>query len=114
MENCVFCKIVRGDIKKDFSYEDDLVLSFDDINPVAPVHKIIIPREHIEDFEHVNNSEVYSRISNAIKNLISKTGLDKKGYKIVVNGGGAQDVFHLHYHLYGPNKASGRPIDHDN
>lgn len=114
MKDCVFCKIVRGEISKDFSYQDDFVLAFDDINPVAPIHKIIIPKEHIEDFEHVENNEVYVRISSAIKELISKTGLNEKGYKIVVNGGGAQDVFHLHFHLYGPNKASGRPIDHNN
>lgn len=112
MNDCVFCKIATGVIPKEFSYEDEAVVAFDDINPVAKVHKIIIPREHIEDFEHVTDEKIYIRISHAIKELINKTGLNKKGYKIVVNGGGAQDVFHLHFHLYGPNKPSGRPIDH--
>lgn len=104
MNNCVFCKIVNGEIPKEFAYEDDTIVAFDDINPVAPVHLIIIPKEHIPDFFEVKDEKVHVAISNAIKHLIEKTGLDKKGYKIEVNGGGAQEIFHLHFHLFGPRK----------
>lgn len=102
--SCIFCKIVSKEIPKEFSYEDDTVVAFDDIHPVAPIHKIIIPKEHVADFSEVVDEKVYTAISNAIKQLIKETGLDKKGYKIVVNGGGAQDIFHLHFHLFGPIK----------
>lgn len=112
MKNCVFCKIVRGEIPKEFKYEDENILAFDDINPVAPVHLVIIPKKHIEDFFDVADDNIHIGISHAIKKLIEKTELHKKGYKIEANGGGAQDVYHLHFHLFGPRKASGRPIDH--
>lgn len=109
MENCIFCKIVRGEIPKEFRYEDENVVAFDDIHPVAPNHILIIPKEHIEDFYEVKNDKIYLQISNVIKNLIGKTELYKKGYRIEVNGGGAQDIFHLHFHLFGPRK-QGLPV----
>ena len=104
MKDCIFCKIVKHEIPKEFKYEDETVLAFDDINPVAPVHLIIIPKKHIEDFFEVSDDNVHLKISKAIKNLIEKTGLDKKGYRIEVNGGGAQEIFHLHFHLFGPRR----------
>lgn len=113
MNDCIFCKISRGDIPKDFKYQDEDILAFDDINPIAPVHLIIIPKKHIEDFFDIDDEKLHVKISNAIKKLIKKTGLNNKGYKIEVNGGGSQDVFHLHFHLYGPRKATGREIIHD-
>lgn len=101
---CIFCKIVKGEIPKEFAYEDDMIVAFDDINPVAPVHLIIIPKKHIPDFFEVKDDKVYLALSKAIRHLIEKTGLSKKGYKIEVNGGGAQDIFHLHFHLFGPRR----------
>lgn len=101
---CVFCKIVGGEIPKEFKYQDAHIVAFDDLHPVAPVHLLIIPREHIPDFFDLKNHEIQKSIISAIHHLIEKTGLDKKGYRIEVNGGGAQDVFHLHFHLFGPRK----------
>jgi len=100
-KDCIFCKIVRGEIPKEFSYEDSEIVAFDDINPLSPVHKIIIPKRHIDDFFH-SNAPVVEAISKGIKHLIDQEKLMGKGYRIVVNGGGAQDIDHLHFHLRGP------------
>jgi len=100
--DCVFCKIAKGEIPKDFEYQDDKVLVFADIHPVAPVHLIIIPREHIDDFYNVKDDSLYIALMNVIKKMIGKHNLAGKGYRIVVNGGGAQIVRHLHFHLIGP------------
>lgn len=108
MKDCIFCKIVNHEIPKEFKYEDDMIVAFDDIHPKSPVHLIIIPKEHIPDFFEVQDEKVHIALSNALKHLIEKTGLDKKGYKIEVNGGGAQDIFHLHFHLVGPMNNSGK------
>lgn len=104
MSECIFCKIARKEIPKEFAYEDDDIVAFDDINPVAPVHLLIIPKKHIKDFFEVEDDKIHLAISHAIKKLIEQKGLDSKGYRIEVNGGGAQDVFHLHFHLFGPRK----------
>lgn len=111
MNDCIFCKIAKKEIPKDFKYEDEDILAFEDINPIAPIHLVIIPKKHIEDFLEFNDEKIQLAIINAIKKLIEKTGLKTQGYRIVVNGGGAQDVFHLHFHLYGPRQSSGRPTD---
>ena len=105
MDDCIFCKIVKREIPKEFKYEDDTILAFDDIRPKAPIHLIIIPKKHIPDFFEVSDEKLHVDISNAIKHLIHETGLDKKGYTIEVNGGGFQDIFHLHFHLFGPRKS---------
>jgi histidine triad (HIT) family protein len=102
MEDCIFCKIVRREIPKEFAYEDEDILAFDDIYPKAPIHLIIIPKIHIADFFEVDDDKIHIKISRAIQQLIKKTGLDTKGYKVEVNGGGFQDIFHLHFHLTGP------------
>lgn len=100
-KNCIFCKIESGEIPKEFTYQDDEIMAFPDINPMSPVHLLIIPRKHIEDFFH-SDSKTIEKISVAIRKLIDKEKLMGKGYRIVVNGGGAQDINHLHFHLRGP------------
>lgn len=104
MTDCIFCKIVKKEIPKEFKFEDEKIVAFDDINPAAPIHLLVIPKEHIPDFFEIKDQKTQNGIFKAIQHLIEKTGLDKKGYRIEVNGGGAQDVFHLHFHLYGPRK----------
>lgn len=103
MKDCIFCKFATGEIKKDFEYEDDTVMVFEDIHPMAPIHLLIVPKHHIEDFFHANE-ETHMAISKAIKKLIDSKKLMGKGYRITVNGGGAQDINHLHFHLRGPLK----------
>lgn len=104
MNDCIFCRIIKKEIPKEFKYEDDFVVAFDDIHPVAPVHLLIIPKEHIDDFFNAKDPKTHMAITLAIHKLIETTGLMGKGYRIEVNGGGAQDVSHLHFHLFGPRK----------
>lgn len=100
-KDCIFCKISSGELPKEFTYEDEEILAFDDITPLSSVHLLIIPRKHIEDFFHAD-AKTIEKLTNAIKKLIDKEKLMGKGYKIVVNGGGAQDIQHLHFHLRAP------------
>lgn len=101
-ENCIFCKIISGEIPKEFAYEDESVVAFDDINPVAKVHLLVIPKEHISDFFENKNEKTHMAIVKALHHLIEKKELMGKGYRLEVNGGGAQVVSHLHFHLIGP------------
>jgi len=98
--DCIFCKIAKGEIPKEFEYQDDKVMVFPDIHPAAPVHLLIVPKEHIEDFSSAPDS-VFSAINVVIKKIIEKQKLMGRGYRIVVNGGGAQIIQHLHFHLIG-------------
>ena len=102
MKDCIFCKIVNGEIPKEFAYEDDSVVAFEDINPQAKVHLLVIPKEHIADFFDSKNSKTHMSIVKALHHLIEKNNLMGKGYKVEINGGGAQIVPHLHFHLLGP------------
>ncbi len=100
--NCIFCKIISGEIPKEFVYEDDTVVAFEDINPVKPIHLLVIPKEHVADFFESENEKIHMSIVGALHHLIKKKGLMGKGYKVEINGGGAQAVHHLHFHLLGP------------
>jgi histidine triad (HIT) family protein len=102
MEDCIFCKIVSGEIPKDFRFEDEKVLAFDDINPVAPVHVLFIPKSHVKAFEELTDDAVLSSVRVGIQKVVEEEGLVGKGYKIVVNAGGGQVIDHLHFHLFGP------------
>jgi histidine triad (HIT) family protein len=105
MENCIFCKIIKGEIPSKKIYEDDKVYAFYDINPEAPVHFLVIPKEHIESANSLNegNSEIISQIFLAINKIVSELGIDKEGYRIVNNTGkdGGQTVPHIHFHVLG-------------
>lgn len=102
MKDCVFCKITKGEIPKEFAYEDSEVVAFNDLNPVAKVHLLVIPKTHISDFFEAKNEKTHHAIVRALHHLIEKNGLMGKGYRLEVNGGGAQIVPHLHFHLIGP------------
>ena len=106
MEDCVFCKIVKGEIPKEFDYEDREIAVFADIHPMSPIHLLIIPKQHISDYFHADEKTIVA-ISSAIKKLIDKKKLMGQGYRITVNGGGAQDVPHLHFHLRAPIENNG-------
>lgn len=103
MSDCIFCKIVSGEIPSKKVYEDEYVLAFNDISPAAPVHIIIVPKKHIQSTNELNteNVEVVGRIFLAAKDIAEKLGISEKGYRIVNNCGeqGGQTVNHLHYHL---------------
>ncbi len=102
MKDCIFCKIAGHEIPKEFSYEDMDVMAFPDINPISSVHILIIPKEHIKDFMDFRNSSVLEKVKDVIQKIVKEQKLEDRGYRIVVNGGGAQVIDHLHFHLIGP------------
>lgn len=105
MEDCIFCKIISRQIPSTTVYEDDRVLAFNDINPVAPVHVIIIPKQHIENVNGLtpDNASVVADIHLAARKIAEKLNIADKGYRLINNCGSdaGQTVFHLHYHLIG-------------
>lgn len=104
MDNCLFCKIIKGEIPSEKVYEDDLCYAFKDINPVAPTHVLVIPKEHIASCGEITseNSAVTAHIFEVISKLAKELDL-KDGFRVVSNCGEAagQTVFHLHFHLLG-------------
>jgi histidine triad (HIT) family protein len=104
MEKCVFCKIVNGEFPSTKVYEDEFVYAFNDIEPQAPVHILVIPKEHITSAAKVDlkNSYLVAKCFEAIANIARAKGLDG-GYRIINSCGldGGQTVFHLHFHLLG-------------
>lgn len=105
--DCLFCKIISGDIPSSKVYEDDKVLAFKDINPQTPVHILVIPKVHIESADAVTdgNSEYVAHIFEVIPKIAADAGL-KNGYRIITNCGedGCQSVKHLHFHIMGGRK----------
>ena len=101
MSDCIFCKIANGEIPSEFVYSDENVVAFKDLNPQAPVHVLIIPKEHYESASKVDNDLVWSNLMNAAVKVAKKFGLEKDGYRMVINTGeqGGQTVMHLHLHL---------------
>ena len=102
--DCLFCKIISGEIPSNKVYEDEKIYAFKDIDPQAPVHILIIPKKHIDSLDEVDesDSELLSYILLKIKDLAKEFELDK-GYRVVINTkeDGGQSVNHLHFHLLG-------------
>lgn len=105
MENCLFCKIIKGEIPCSKVYEDEDVIAFRDISPEAPSHILVIPKMHIESVNFITeqNSNIISKIFVAINKIVKEQGIDETGYRVVNNCGehGGQTVKHLHFHLLG-------------
>ena len=105
MENCIFCKIVNGEIPSNKIYEDDKVYAFRDISPEAPTHFLVIPKEHITSANEINeeNSKIIAHIFVVINKIVRELGIDDTGYRIVNNCGkdGGQTVGHIHFHILG-------------
>jgi len=99
---CIFCKIVAGEIPSNKVLENDEFVAFHDINPVAPVHILIIPKKHVENFQSVT-PEIMAKMTSFIQDVAKELCLDQNGYRLVTNNGkdGGQEVPHLHFHLLG-------------
>ncbi len=106
--DCVFCKIVNGKIPSKKIYEDDLVYAFHDINPVTPVHFLVIPKKHISGANEIDesNSQVIAHIFEVIAKLAKEFNINQSGYRVVNNCGedGGQTVPHMHFHVLGKKK----------
>ena len=105
---CIFCEIIAGNIPGKNVYEDDEILAFRDINPVAPVHILVIPKKHINSLVELNKEDelIVGKIYTVINKIAKQEKIDKKGFRVVVNCGedGMQEVKHLHFHLLGGKK----------
>ena len=108
MDDCIFCKIINKEIPANIVYEDEEMLAFRDINPVAPVHILVIPKKHIEKVTNLERSdeELVGRIFTTINKIALQEGIAEDGFRIVVNCGenGGQEVKHLHFHIIGGQK----------
>ncbi len=102
--DCLFCKIVNGEIPSTKVYENDHVLAFRDISPQAPSHIVLIPKEHYTDILEIpSDSGVMNEILSAIKEIAKIEGMEESGFRVVNNckSDGGQTVFHVHFHILG-------------
>jgi len=107
-ENCIFCKIIAGEIPSEKIYQDDTVTAFRDIHPVAPTHVLIVPNKHIASVNDLTeeDEQITGRMLTIAQKLAVQEGIGGNGYRLIVNTGphGGQVVFHLHLHLIGGQK----------
>lgn len=105
MSDCLFCKIIAGEIPSTKIYEDEFVYAFKDINPLAPVHILVVPKNHIGSAAEITaeNSGAVSKIFEAAAKIAKEQGIAEDGFRIVTNCGehGCQSVHHLHFHILG-------------
>lgn len=104
-EKCLFCEIVAGEIPSEKVYEDEICVAFDDINPQAPTHILVIPREHFDSLDKAKNEhqETLGHLLLTAAAIAREKGFAEAGYRVVINtnADGGQMVFHLHVHLLG-------------
>lgn len=109
--DCIFCKIVAGEIPATKVYEDDQVVAFNDINPNAPVHVLVIPRKHLASVNDLSaeDSAMLGKLFAAVQHVAEEKGIAESGYRVITNTGkdSGQVVHHLHFHVLG-----GRPLGH--
>lgn len=105
MTDCIFCRIVKGELPAKIVYKDEQVTAFRDINPVAPTHVLIIPNEHISSTNDVTakDEQLLGHMLTTVKTIAEKEGISGSGYRLIVNTGSDanQVVFHLHLHVIG-------------
>ena len=103
--DCVFCRIVRGELEAEVVYDEDDVLAIEDINSKAPVHVLIIPRQHVANLEEIGAlpDTVVKRLFEVASTVAEKLGVRDEGYAVMINNGrdAGQEVFHLHLHVMG-------------
>lgn len=103
MEDCIFCKIIKGEIPSTKVYENEEILAFKDINPVAPIHILVIPKKHIESVVHLQKEDeaIVGKIYGVINKIAEEQGFKDDGFRVIVNCGenGGQEVKHLHFHI---------------
>ena len=103
MEDCLFCKIIKGEIPSNKVYEDDEILAFNDINPAAPIHILVIPKKHITSLAHMEKGDeiIVGKIYEVINKIAEEQGFKNSGYRVIVNCGkdAGQEVMHLHFHI---------------
>ncbi|MCX8094271.1 MAG: histidine triad nucleotide-binding protein [Candidatus Goldbacteria bacterium] len=110
MQDCLFCKIIKGEIKSKKVFENESVFAFEDINPTAPIHILIVPKKHFASLNEMTpqDKDIVGEIFLAAKNIAKEKNIDKSGYRTVFNTGpdAGQAVHHIHLHLLGGRKFS--------
>ena len=103
MEDCLFCKIIKGEIPSNKVYEDEEILAFYDIHPAAPIHILVIPKKHIKSLANIEKEDeiLLGKIHSVINKIAEEKGFKEDGYRLIVNCGkdGGQEVMHLHFHI---------------
>lgn len=110
-EDCIFCKIVVGELPAEKLYQDEYVTAFRDIHPLAPIHILIVPNQHLVNTNELNQGQAVlaGRMLTIVPELAKEEGIDQSGYRLIMNTGrdGRQEVMHMHMHLLG-----GHPMQH--
>ena len=106
-KNNIFAKILRGEIPCKKIYENEYILAFHDINPIAPVHLLVIPKQHVDSFNDVN-PQMMSKMTSFMQDVAKEINISQSGYRVITNIGddGSQEVKHLHFHMLGGAKLS--------
>ncbi len=114
MDDCIFCRIIKGDLPASKVYEDEMVLAFDDVRPVAPVHVVAVPKKHIPTLMDIQAGEkdYLNALLAAVPEIARIKGIDKRGFRVVINCNteGGQVVFHLHLHVLGGKKLGAKMV----
>ena len=115
MKDCLFCKIIKGEIPSSKVYEDEEILAFNDINPAAPIHVLVIPKKHITSLVEmeVGDEKIVGKIYKVINKIAEQQGFKENGYRVIVNCGkdGCQEVMHLHFHLLAGKKLGEKIVE---
>ena len=113
MDDCIFCKLINREIPAKILYEDNQIIAFEDINPQAPTHILLIPKEHFASLNDIpeEKKEILSHLLLQARNIAQDLGIKENGYRIVLNTGknSGQDVFHIHFHLLGGRRMTWPP-----
>ncbi len=111
--NCIFCKIIAKKVPSKIVYEDNLVTAFEDANPQAPVHTLVVPKKHIPEIHSMTekDKELVGHLFFTAKKIAEERGLDTRGYRMVINNGAGagQTVFHVHLHILSGRRFSWPP-----
>ena len=112
--DCIFCKIINKEIPSSIVYEDDEILAFKDIAPLAPVHIVVIPKKHIEKITQISEADekLIGRIYTVINKIAVEQGIAEDGFRVIINCGenGGQEVKHIHFHLLGGAKLNSKIV----
>lgn len=115
MEDCIFCKIINREIPSKIVYEDEKVIAFNDVNPAAPIHILVIPKKHIPTLLGVpeDENELISYIYQIINKIAQEYGFAEKGFRVIANCGedSGQEVQHIHFHVLGGKKLGDKIVE---
>lgn len=115
MENCIFCKIINREISSSIVYEDEKVIAFNDVNPAAPIHILVIPKKHIETLLDVSeeDSSLIAHIYQVINKIAVEKGFAEKGFRVIANCGedSGQEVKHIHFHVLAGKKLGDKIVE---